>query len=94
MVKNMAAGPTVSSATEPVYSYDPAHLPVSPTRGAIVVSFVRNLMRLEVPIFILISMSFSSSMQNLINLEMEHQMGVYSATVYSPATRGRHLFDQ
>ena len=51
-------------------------------------------MRLEVPIFILIPMSFSFSMQNLINFEMEHQMGVYSATVYFPATRGRHLFDQ
>ena len=33
MVNDMAAGLTVSSATEPVFSYDPAHLPVSPTRG-------------------------------------------------------------
>ena len=33
-------------------------------------------------------------MHKLINFEMEHQMGVYSATLYFPATRERHLFDQ
>lgn len=44
--------------------------------------------------FVLIPMSLSHSIHHLINFEMEHQMGVYSATVYFPASRERHLFDQ
>lgn len=33
-------------------------------------------------------------MHKLINFEMEHQMGVYSATLYFPTKGERHLFDQ
>lgn len=33
-------------------------------------------------------------MQDVINFEREHQMGAYSATIYFPAGRVRHLFDQ
>jgi len=33
-------------------------------------------------------------MQNIMNFEMMHQMGVYAASIYFPATKNRHLFDQ
>lgn len=33
-------------------------------------------------------------MQDLINFQREHQMGVYSASLYFPSTQVRHLFDQ
>ena len=33
-------------------------------------------------------------MQDVINFQMEHQMGVYSASIYFPVKRRRHLFDQ
>jgi hypothetical protein len=33
-------------------------------------------------------------MQKTMNFEMEHQMGVDAASMYFPATKERHLFDQ
>jgi len=59
----------LNNATNPVFSFDPDHLPVNSIRGSLY-------------------------MQDVMTFEMDHQMGVYAASILLPKPVIRHLFDQ